>query len=166
MIGATVAGATRDRGHRDDAAGGMLRKGDRDDNRFFVPVPIYTGWGWWPWYGFGYNSLYGFGFYDPFGWYGYGFGYGGYADAVEPSTSERARTGSIRLKVKPGTATVYVDGALVGIAADFAGRSDHLDLPAGGYQLELRADGYETYQADILVSAGRTITERVTLKKK
>ncbi len=158
---ATAADRDRDRDRGSAVGSAVPRTGDRDDNRRFVPIPVYTGLGWWfPWYGFG---SYGFGLYGPFGWSGYGYG-DSYGD-VWPSASPQSETGSIRLKVKPRTAAVYIDGALAGVAADFAGLSDHLDLEPGGYRLELRADGYETYQTDVLVSAGKTVTLRVTLRK-
>ena len=44
--------------------------------------------------------------------------------------------------------------------------SGHLALAGGMHQLELRADGYQTYSADINVAVGKTITERISLKKK
>jgi hypothetical protein len=150
----------------------------------YVSHPFYGPWGYWyPWYGsgfgwysgyIGYNpywyaaTYWGFGrygfWYDPFS-YGYGpdLGYSGGGGSGE-SRSERA-TGSIRLKVNPGSAKVYIDGALHGTADDFNGFSDHLELPSGRQTIELRAEGYETKRVDIDVSAGRTLTERITLKK-
>ncbi len=74
--------------------------------------------------------------------------------------------GSIRLRASPSSAKVYVDGTLMGIVDDFDGLSSHLDLAAGQHALELRADGYETYSGTINVLVGKTMTERVTLKKK
>jgi hypothetical protein len=73
--------------------------------------------------------------------------------------------GSIRLKANPATAQVYVDGALVGTVDDFNGLRSHLELEAGVYQIELRADGYEPYAGELTVEAGRTLTERISLKK-
>lgn len=146
------------------------RQFDRNGRPVYVPIPVYTGWGFWsPWYGFGYRGLHGFGpyySYYPFGYYGYGPGYlsyGGYAADVAGPASEPELTGSIRFEVTPDTARIYIDGALVGTASDFD--TDHLDLAAGGYRLEIRADGYQTYSADVLVKAGQTMTERITLKR-
>lgn len=116
----------------------------------------------WVWgrYGLWYDP---YGYYDPYS-YGYGYGYGGgggYSSASEPSL-----TGSIRLKANLSTAKVYVDGTLMGTVDDFDGLSGHLALAGGMHQLELRADGYQTFSADINVAVGKTITERVSLKKK
>jgi hypothetical protein len=74
-------------------------------------------------------------------------------------------TGSIRFRVSPKSASVYIDGALVGKVEEFDGLSDHLELDGGMHQLELRAEGYETYRGQIDVAVGRTLTERVSLKK-
>jgi PEGA domain len=134
--------------------------------------PIYPYYGY-PYYGGGFG--YGYYGYNPW-WYGgymgysyYGSGGGGYADtgggAGESYTSEIAM-GSIRLRASPSKAKVYVDGTLMGIVDDFDGLSNHLDLSAGQHELELRADGYETYTGTINVLLGKTLTERVTLKKK
>jgi hypothetical protein len=160
-----------------------------------LSFPLFGPWGrWFPWYtsGFGWNLgyvgfnpwLYGgtqwvwgrYGlWYDPFdpwnsyyggygsyigGAYGYGGGYAG------DSSAGRPETGSIRLRVKPTNAKVYIDGGLVGVVSDFDGLTGHLSVAAGAHELELRADGYETYTADITVKANATTTERFSLKKK
>jgi hypothetical protein len=65
------------------------------------------------------------------------------------------------------TAAVYIDGALVGKSGDFDGlTSHHLVLEQGAHQLEIRADGYETFTKTLNVDVGKTMTERITLKKK
>ena len=58
-----------------------------------------------------------------------------------------------------------MNGALVGTVDDFNGLSDHLELEAGTHQIELRLEGYETYQGEVTVEADKTRTERVNLKK-
>ena len=151
--------------------------------------PWYTGgWGWgyvsydpwrvggtrWVW------GRYGLWWYDPTWWYdpwydpwydmygGYGnYGYssymygGGGGSRDEP----RSETGSIRLKVNPEKAKVYIDGVLQGAVDDFNGLGGHLDVAAGSHQLELRAEGYVTLKDEIVVEAGRTQTYRGALKK-
>lgn len=138
-----------------------------------IHPPIHGG-GWYPYYGWGYPYYgygYGYGYwgnywYDP--WYSSSvyIGYaGGGAGGYDRGPDEGRRMGSIRLKASPKDARVYIDGALVGTVDDFDGLSDHLKLDAGTYQLEIRADGYEPYTGDLRVEAGKTITERVSLKK-
>lgn len=115
-------------------------------------------------FGYGYSQF-------AYGYPGYGYpdyGYGGYA--APPAGSDTAsishETGSLRLKVSPDTAKVYVDGVLAGTANEFDGLfSHHLVVETGSHQLELRADGYETYQETITVDSGKTFTERISMKK-
>ena len=77
----------------------------------------------------------------------------------------KREVGSIRLRANPDSAKVYVDGALVGTVDDFNGLRNHLELDGGTHKIELRADGYESYTGEITVEVGKTITERISLKK-
>ncbi len=160
-----------------------------------LPIPIFGPWGrYFPWYNVGFGYDYGFFqfnpywyggyagwgpwndpfFYDPFNPFGYGynvFRYGGYGEYGYGGGDNRNYrpthvTGSIRLKVSPDVAKVYVDGVLAGSAGEFDGLVDHhLVLETGTHQIELRADGYETYHGTLSVEAGKTLTERVSMKK-
>jgi PEGA domain len=124
---------------------------------------VFGRYGLWydPWNPYGYYDPY---YYDPYyGSYGYPAS-GRYADRDQSPAGPE--TGSIRLRVTPNTAQVYVDGTLVGVVDDFDGLRNHLELPAGTHQLELRANGYETYSAVLTVTPGKTTTERVNLQKK
>jgi hypothetical protein len=148
---------------------------------FYPGHPGYPGYccgyygGYYPYYPYyGYYSPWAFGV--GFGWYGaygaywpYGYGDGYYSDAGGSSESHAPShaTGSIRLKVNPETASVYVDGGLAGKAVDFDGlTSHHLVLEGGSHVLEIRADGYETFTTTLSVEIGKTMTERIGLKKK
>jgi len=117
-----------------------------------------TRWGW---------SRYGL-WYDPYAYYydPYYYGGGGYYSSSTRETKVKETTGGVRLKVSPGHARVYIDGVLQGIVEEFNGLSDHLTLEFGEHTLELRAEGYETLTRTIKVEAGRTLTERATLKKR
>lgn len=129
------------------------------DPWFYGPM-AYSPWlyGAWSWNAYGWNDPF---FYDPYGWYGGGGGTSSYDNDAD----EGEATGSIRLRVNPDAARVYVDGALAGEASEFGGFSSHLTLPEGDHQIELRAEGYESRTIDVTVKAGRTQTERVNLKK-
>jgi hypothetical protein len=149
---------------------------DYDYYRWYPWYPAsswgYGYFGYSPWnYGYGPWGWHRYGWYDPF-WYGpWSFGYGatywpssgggsydyddGYQDTI----------GSIRLRVNPDNARVYVDGALVGVAEEFGGLNNHLELPAGRHQLELRADGYEPETVEVDVRANRVRTTRVKLDR-
>src|SRR5690606_5893180 len=116
---------------------------DYDYYRWYSWYPS-TSWGYGyfgysPWrYGYGPWCWHRYGWYDPF-WYGpWSFGYGAtywpsggvnYDDDYDVAYEDT--TGSIRLRVNPESARVYVDGALVGVADEFGGLSNHLELPAG-----------------------------------
>ena len=131
----------------------------------------------WSWYRSGYYSPYGYdpwgmgGYYDPYDpWYGggsYSSGYsssGGYTSSSRGSMPETA--GSLRLRAKPGHAKVYLDGTLIGTVEEFDGLKNHLAAEAGSHQIELRADGYETFSTTVRIEAGKTITARASMKKK
>lgn len=132
----------------------------------FNPWGIYGATSW-NWYGYNYYDpyRYGYGYYDPFNAYGY-YGSSGYV-TYDGASDRRddVNIGSIRLKAKPKEALVYIDGALAGTVDDFDGMSDHLRLESGLHLLELHADGYEPYEGEFEVKAGKTLTERVSMKK-
>ena len=68
----------------------------------------------------------------------------------------------MRLELMPKVDTqIYVDGYYVGTLDDFSGE---LTLDAGPHHVELRADGYESIEVDVQVSADRPITYRGALK--
>ena len=151
-----------------------------------ISFPFYGPWGqYYPLFGSGFGYGYGYAYYDPWRygatrwlWSRYGMWYdpwgydpygnvpyssSGYSSSVRDT--EPKRTGSIRLKSNQNKAKVYIDGALVGVVDEFDGLSDHLELEGGPHQLELRADGYETYVGVLVVEVGKTYTERVNLKR-
>lgn len=127
---------------------------------------------WSPWgYGFGFGYM----AYDPFffgaygypGYYGmpydpfYGGGYsgGGYYGGGGSSSSQVYHpAGSLRLKVKPGHAQVFVDGYFVGTVENFDGVFQRLNVEVGSHKIELRADGYETTTLDVVVTPNDTVT--------
>jgi hypothetical protein len=151
----------------------------------YVSHPFYGPWGWYcPWFGSGfgwYGAYYG---YNPYfyggtywGWGRYGYWYdpyfyaGGYSEPAYGGSGGgggdiKTTIGSVRLKVNPGSAKVYIDGVLYGEADDFSGMRNHLELDSGRWVMELRADGYEPLRREITVEAGRTLTERASLIKK
>ena len=134
--------------------------------------PWYSGWGW----NFGYvtySPYAGHWLWGPYGWYDPWYSSGFYAPPMSSTYTEsyrdpepRREIGSIRLRANPESAQVYIDGALVGTVAEFSGLKNHLELDGGTHKIELRADGYETYTGEITVEVGKTLTERIRLKKK
>jgi hypothetical protein len=149
-----------------------------------VSFPLYGPWGsWYPWYSSGWGlgfvtydpwafggTRWGWGryglWYDPFSYYAfspyYMTSFGGASERVERDTYP---TGSIRLRIAPKEAKVYVDGALVGVVDEFDGLSHHLDLQPGRHSIEMRADGYQPLTIDVQVQEGRTTTARGKMQK-
>lgn len=116
----------------------------------------YGGFYPWSWGGLGVGGYYG-GWYDPWGgWYdpyppsgGYGF----YAD------------GSVKLKVTPRQAEVFVDGYYAGSVDDYDGLFQRLRLESGPHRIEVRLDGYEPLSFEVRVLPNRTITYRGEMQK-
>jgi hypothetical protein len=152
--------------------GGVVIIGGRYYDPFF---PYGVGY---PGYGLGL----GFGLYDPwydpfmYSGYGYGYGYGGYAPGgaddyypynygAQQQTPEDLGQGAIRLKVKPRDAKVYVDGVFMGEVDSFDGVFQKLNVGAGHHKVEVRAEGYETAEFDVLVTPEQTVTYQGDLKR-
>ncbi len=142
--------------------------------------PFYYGFGgryssYWSPYGYGYGL--GYFAYDPFLYngYGYGGGYGGgygrdngdesYQGGSGSGSSPRYRgVGSMRLKVKPASAQVYVDGYFTGVVDSYDGAFQRLDVEAGSHKVEVRGEGYEPVQFDVMIAPGETVTYKGELK--
>jgi len=153
-------------------------------NTYIVPYyPYgYYPYGYYPYYGGYWGSGYGYGlgymydpFWSPFGYSGYGYGgsygYGNpydsgyYVGGGSGGYDRTVRdTGSMRLKIKPREAQVYVDGYLVGDVDSFDGAFQKLGIESGGHRVELKADGYEPLQFDVLITAGETVTYKGEMK--
>ena len=103
---------------------------------------------------------YGYGGYPAYGYYRYGYPYYpldyttyGYGQSyVDPYM------GSLRLKVKPRDAEVFVDGYYVGLVDHFDGFAQRLRLEEGTYQIEIRHPAYLPIDLDVLITAGETVT--------
>ena len=154
----------------------------RDGSRVYYPGVFYDPYysyydpyygrsrysSYWSPYGYGY----GFGYfsYDPFLFdpYGAGYGYGGYAPHASYSSGQGqgyGDVGSLRLKVKPNHAQVFIDGYYVGVIDSFDGVFQRLGIEAGPHRVELRAEGYESVQFEVMVTPGETITYKGELKR-
>jgi hypothetical protein len=136
---------------------------------YYHPYYPYYGYGY-PYYPYGSGLTIGLGFgfpygavsvgYSwgyPYGYYGYGYGYP-YAPAGYVAAAPAPSYGSVRITGAPANAQVYADGYYAGIAGDFAGSSQHLDLNPGSHRIEIRVSGAPTISFDVQVQAGQTIT--------
>src|SRR5438067_313916 len=115
----------------------------------------------------------GYGYYDPWGYaggYGYYGGYydpwyGGYPTYPVGSSSSNDDEGSLRLKIKPREAEVYVDGYFVGVVDDFDGIFQRLHLDSGPHRIEVRAAGFESLTFEVRITPEHTTTYQGELKK-
>ena len=106
-------------------------------------------------------GYYSYGNYGAYGPYGYGpYGYGTYGQYGRSTTYD---TGSVRLRIRPRDASVFVAGYYAGLVDDFDGTFQSLRLEQGGHKIEIRMPGFETLELDIHVQPGRTITLREDL---
>jgi len=70
---------------------------------------------------------------------------------------------SVKLNIKPGSSSVFLDGVYVGMADEFNGHPDRLNVTEGKHTLVFKAKGYKTYKANIQMTNGMTakITKRL-----
>jgi hypothetical protein len=123
------------------------------------------GSGFWgsPYYGGSRYGYYGYGYYNPYDyWYSpyYYSGYYGYS----PSYYRRSRgygsyrdNGSLRIIVDPEKTRVYVDGYYAGVADDFDGIFQRLNVPPGRHDITLKLEGYRTQHFKVYVPVDDTI---------
>ena len=57
--------------------------------------------------------------------------------------------------MKPESGQVYVDGYYVGEVDSFDGTFQRLAIEAGAHRVEIRADGFETVQFDVMVTPAK-----------
>lgn len=135
---------------------GRFDNDGRRGNRYAWGSPYYGGsrYG----YGYGYGN-----YYNPYDyWYSpyYYSGYYGYS----PSYYRRSRgygsyrdSGSLRIIVEPEKTRVYVDGYYAGIADDFDGILQRLNVPPGRHDITLKLEGYRTQHFKVYVPVDDTI---------
>lgn len=121
-----------------------------------VVQPGYYGGGYYPWGygGLGLGGYYG-GLYDP--WW--------YDDSPYPGSSNGyGYDGSLKLKIKPRDAQVYVDGYFAGRVDDYDGLFQQLTIDSGPHRIEVREDGFEPLMFEVRIQPGRTVTYSGELK--
>ena len=138
--------------------------------------PAYSSY--WSPYGYGFGL--GYFAYDPFLFGGYGsysgaYGYGGYGyDPYQAggggsyggsSGSGYRGVGSLRLKVKPSDAQVYIDGYYMGVVDSFDSSFQKLTVEEGAHKVEVKAEGYKPVQFDVMIVPGETVTYKGELPK-
>jgi hypothetical protein len=76
-----------------------------------------------------------------------------------PDQGDRGGVGTLRLQVRPGDASVYVDGDFRGTAQQMGA----LTLPAGKHRIEIVRPGFQTVDREVEVRPGRTTTMEADL---
>jgi hypothetical protein len=140
---------------------------------YYIYRPYYYPYGFWG-AGLGYGL--GYAYYDPFWYGGYGDPYyggygsyygggGGYYSGGGGYSSSYRDAGSLRLKIKPREGQVFVDGYFVGEVDSFDGVFQKLTLDGGGHRVEIKAEGYEPLQFEVLITPGETVTYKGEMKQ-
>ena len=118
---------------------------------------------------------YSWGYSRPYGSYGYGYGYRDYGYSYgdyygySPSSSYRSyryRSGNIaplRTMVEPAKARVYVDGYYAGIAADFDGLFQRLNVSPGRHDITFRLEGYKSHTFAVYANRDQTLKLRLDM---
>jgi hypothetical protein len=154
-----------------------IRDGNYNSGYYYSPYGYYNYGRYYytPGYGFGLGYFYDPSWYDPYYYGGYGSaypgyggyaggGYGGYQGGYGSSSYGRGPSGSLRLKIKPRDADVYVDGYFVGKVDSFDGLFQKLNIDAGGHRIEIKAAGHDPIQFDVLITPGETVTYKGDLR--
>ena len=113
------------------------------------------------------SSYYGYGrygyYYNPYDYWYSPYSYSGYY-GYSPSYYRRGRgygyyrdSGSLRIIVDPEKTRVYVDGYYAGIADDFDGILQRLNVPPGRHEITLKLEGYRTQHFKVYVPVDDTI---------
>jgi hypothetical protein len=73
--------------------------------------------------------------------------------------------GGLSFQITPDTAQIYVDGAYVGIASQFAATTQPLTLTPGQHHVEVRASGYQSMVFNVNVAPGQVIPYQGTMQR-
>jgi hypothetical protein len=72
-----------------------------------------------------------------------------------------ARFGMLALRIQPADAKIFIDGELWGSSEGFEKLVIH--LPAGRHRIEIRKDGFQTFETDVDIQSGETAPLNVKL---
>ena len=142
------------------ATGTAVARGSVPPNHVYPPH--WNGSWWYPYYPYG-LGVWGLGWYywDPYYWGGWGWGpyYGGGYYGYDGYDF-----GSVRLKVKPRDAEVFVDGYYVGIVDEFDGSFQQLRIEEGPHVIQIRKEGFRQLEFKVRVLIDHTVTLRGELQ--
>jgi hypothetical protein len=87
------------------------------------------------------------------------------SDSTGVFVSNSREAGALRLKVKPDTASVYLDGEYVGLVNQYDGMFHKLHLDGGNHRVEIRAPSHQTLTFNVRIEPDHTETYRGELEK-
>jgi hypothetical protein len=117
-------------------------------NPYYYPYANNYYWNWGLGWHYGYSPYYYSGFYgyDPY-FYNRRY-YSSY------------RTGSVRVMVEPAETRVYVDGYYAGVADDFDGLFQRLNLSPGRHEVTFKLEGHRSFKVKVYVPLDQTVKIR------
>jgi hypothetical protein len=133
------------------AGTGTGHRGYRGSYYYGSPYYYSRSYYGYPYYGSPFYGGWGVGYYSPY----YYSGYYGYSPYYYGARGYRA--GAIRVLVEPNETRVYVDGYYAGVADDFDGIFQRLNLAPGRHDISLRLDGFRTQNFKVYVPYDHTI---------
>jgi len=121
---------------------------------FSIGFGFYGGWG----YPYGYPYYYGYPYgYPYYGYPAYGYPPPGYAIGADVY-------GGLKIQGAPDDAQIFVDGYYAGVADDFDGALQHMNLEPGPHKVEIRAQGRPPVAFDVDIQPGQTVTYHAEMK--
>jgi hypothetical protein len=147
---------------------------------------LYAGYPFAYSYGFYDPFYYPYGYVSPYSYPPYAYGYPAYppassypqssyppANSAAPQSPQdsigvqpgEASEGGLSFEITPGSAQLFVDGALVGTVGQFTPTSQPLGLQAGRHRIEVRAPGYKTMSFDVDIITGQVIPYQGTMER-
>jgi hypothetical protein len=149
--GAWSAPPLTDAQRRHPRAGTGTGHDRRSSGGFYDPRAYY----WYDPYYSGFGSRYGY--YSPFYYSGF---YGYYPYLYNRRAYSSYRTGSVRVMVEPADTRVYVDGYYAGVADDFDGLFQRLNISPGRHEVALKLEGHRTFKVKVYVPLDQTVKIR------
>jgi PEGA domain-containing protein len=84
---------------------------------------------------------------------------------LAPSATVPAITATLKLKIKPERAAVFLDGKFVGHAADFGGAFRSMKISPGKHRVRVELPGYRTYDTEVNLLANQVSEVKTELPK-
>ena len=84
---------------------------------------------------------------------------------LAPSATVPEVTATLKLKIKPERAAVFLDGKFVGHAADFGGAFRSMKIAPGKHRVRVELPGYRTYDTEVNLLANQVSEVKTELPK-